>query len=412
MSAAYNIAIVGGGVLGCALARALALKVKLNGIVLLEKEDEVALHASGRNSSVVHSGFHLKPGSLKAQLCVEGARQIADYCREKEVPYQQVGKLVIVSDQSECDRLPELAARALANGLNGARVVDAQEIHEIEPHARGLGGFYSPTDGIIDSRRFVWALAEDATRAGVELKLRCRLLDAREESDHVNVKTNGGDLQAKWLINCAGLYADRVARSFGVGKSYTIIPFRGEYFSLVPEKRKLIRGLIYPMPHPELPFLGVHFTRTVDGGTLIGPNAVLAMGRESYANNQIHWGETASILFTRNFIRMISQPSFFKIALKELKTSLSKRSFIRQAQRLVPEIAASDVQKQPARAGIRAQLVDRSGQLVEDFVIEQTDRSLHILNAVSPGFTSSLAFADYVVAELRRGGYIASTNTH
>lgn len=405
MSKVWNVAVIGGGVLGCAITRALVLKSHLDDIVLLEKENELALHTSGRNSGVIHSGFHLKPGSLKAKLCVEGSQRIADYCIERGIPYQKVGKLVIAANEAECDLLPELERRAKANGLSEARIVDERELREIEPHARGLAGFYSPTDGIIDSRRFVQALAQDAANAGADIKLGHHVAAVYEKDNHLYLKTNKGALQAKLVVNCAGVHADRVARFFGVGTEYIIVPFRGEYYRLLSEKRRLVRALIYPMINPELPFLGVHFTRTVDGEVLIGPNAVLALGRETYINTQIHWGETASILTSPNFIRLISNRNFLRIAVKELKTSFSKRIFVRQAQRLVPGIKLGDFTK--GRAGIRAQLVDRRGRLVKDFVISYTDHSIHILNAVSPGLTSALAFADYVVGQLVERGYIA-----
>lgn len=397
-----NIAVIGGGVLGCAIARRLG-QAGMEDVLVLEKEHDVARHASGRNSGVVHSGFHLKPGSLKAQLCVAGSRRIADYCRERDIPFQQVGKLIVAVNDNEAQRLPELQRRAEANGLRGSRLVSGDDLRGIESAAQGVAGFFSPHDGIIDARRFVKSLAHDARDHGVRFAFDHELIAASERDTCVDLRTSNGSCQARWVINCSGLHADRIAHLFDVGRQYAIIPFRGEYFALPPEQRHLVHGLVYPTADPRFPFLGVHFTRTVHGDVLIGPNAVLAWHREAYGNRDIRLARSLATLANANFIRMATRPGFIRMACRELTTSWSKQAFVREARKLIPAIEGSGIRKH--QAGIRAQLVDRQGRLVMDFTTCSTTRSVHVLNAVSPGFSSSLAFADHIVDQCLQTGY-------
>ncbi len=402
-----GLVIVGAGVLGCALARHLAVERGIRGIVLLEKEDAPGQHASGRNSCVAHSGFHLPPGSLKARVCIEGHRRLAAYCRERGLPFQRIGKLVVACDAAGQRHLPELAQRAAAHGLAGCRLVDRAAMLAIEPHIQGLAGFYSPHDGIFDAAQVVARLAEDARQAGVDVRLGTRVRHVRQGSARVALQLEQGGrsqtLQTKWMVACAGVQADWLAQQCGLARGLRMVPFRGEYFALAEARAKLVRGLVYPVFRPELPFLGVHLTRTVDGRALAGPNAVLAFGRESYRTGDVRWGDCAELLRSPNFWRMALRGDFLAVALGELWTSLSAQAFLDRARTLLPALQPGDLT--PERAGNRAQLVDRQGRLVKDFLLAVQGRTAHVLNAVSPGFTSSLAFARLIARRLIVRGF-------
>ncbi len=400
-----RVTVVGAGVLGCALARLLG--ARHDGVVLLEKESGPGLHTSGRNSCVAHSGFHLLPGSLKARVCLEGQRRLTAYCQERGLPFQRIGKLVVAADETDAAHLPELHRRAQAHGLAGTRLVSREEMRDIEPHVAGVAGFHSPADGIFSARAVVRSLARDARDVGVALHFGTELREVRPRTTSLElVVVQGGAvrvLRTRWLVCCAGLHADRLARRCGLARDLSIVPFRGEYHALAERPAALVRGLVYPVFRPELPFLGVHLTPTVDGRCLAGPNAVLAFGRESYRTGDIRWGDCAELLGAPAFWRMALAKSFLGLALGELHTSVSAGAFLERTRRLLPALQKGELT--PERAGNRAQLVDRKGRLVKDFLFRVRGRSAHVLNAVSPGFTSALAFVELMADRLTQRGF-------
>jgi L-2-hydroxyglutarate oxidase LhgO len=394
----YDAVIIGAGVIGVSIARALALKKPQWKIAVLEKEANVACHTSGRNSGVVHSGFNPKPGTLKARFCVEGNQRITDLSLKKNIPFQRVGTVVLASKSSEIQTLEELLKRGTTNGVPNLKILDTKGLKNVEPFAQGVAALHAPTGGIIDSRKFVEALAEESRECGVSFLFKNRVLGIEENSGRYSIKTDYGKIQAEHIINSAGLYADTIAHMMEVGEEYSIIPFRGEYFSIPSSRSYLVRSMIYHIPDMVYPFLGIHFTRTVNGDILVGPNAVLALGRESYSTRKVYWRETIAIFRDIKFWKLLFKPEFRFIALKGLHTSLSKKAFLREARFLVPALNEKDLMS--GRAGNRAQVVDDDGNLIDDIVIKKKGSTLHILNVVSPGFTCSLPFADYIVEQI------------
>jgi L-2-hydroxyglutarate oxidase LhgO len=389
-----NIAIIGGGIVGCALARELAQR--FDKVLLIEKENGVGLHTSGRNSGVVHSGFNPRPGTLKAQLCVEGARRIRQFCSERKVPFQQVGTLVVARTESELPVLTELKSRGEKNGVPELEILSEKVLREHEPNAKGIAALYSPTGAIVDSQALARAVADDAQESGVNLTLGQEVRRIVEQTGAVQVSTEKDTYTAQLVVNCAGLHADRLGHMMGVGKEYVIAPFRGEYFVVNRPGKPVIRSMVYPIPNPLVPFLGVHLTRTVSGSVLIGPNAVPAFGREAYRRTAVNIKDLAEMLRHRGFWNaFVRNRELIKIAFNELKHSCSKRHFLREASKLVSGLQPQDL-RLGSRVGIRPQLIKSDGNLVEDIVIETTPHSIHILNVVSPGMTSSLAFAKWL----------------
>jgi L-2-hydroxyglutarate oxidase len=388
-----RIIVVGGGIVGLATARRLALLG--HGVTLIEKEADLARHQSGRNSGVVHAGLSYPPGSHKAVLAVRGCESIRRYAEERDLAYRNTGKLVVATSQDEVPALHKLAERAMANGVP-AGLVDADEAREREPHIAGVAWLWVESSGIVDYPAVCRSLAAELATAGGEIRLSTTFLGARSDSRSVRVSTSGGDLEADALITCAGLYADRAARLSGVDPEVRILPFRGEYFDLSPAAGDLVSGLVYPVPDPRFPFLGVHLTRSVHGGVHLGPNALLATAREGYTRGDVDW---------RDLRDVVSWPGWWRLAARnwrpgtaELARSLSRRAFARSASRLVPGIAAADLR--PAPAGVRAQAVRRDGALVDDFLVRQSPRQLHVLNAPSPAATASLEIAGHLAGLL------------
>ncbi|MBI5200660.1 MAG: L-2-hydroxyglutarate oxidase [Elusimicrobia bacterium] len=394
----YDYLVIGGGVTGCALARSLALKHRGAKIAVLEKEGKVAFHTSGRNSGVVHAGYNQKPGTLKAKFCVEGNRRLVEYCRAKSVPVDESGILIVARAQAERATLEELLRRGKENGVPNLRIVDGAEIKRLEPNASGIAALHAPSGSAVDSAFYVEALADDARTAGVEFRLGEGVKRIDERSESYEVRTTDGRLRAKKLFNCAGLYADRLAHQLGAGLPYTIVPFRGEFYYIDEAKAGLIRSMIYSVPDIRYPFLGVHWTRTVHGKVKVGPNAVLAFGREAYGTYQVQPIDVARMTLDSRFWKMLAGADFRRLAGENLKSSLSKTAFLKQAFSLVHGAEAKDFKKGPS--GIRAQLVDTEGKLVDDIVVEKKDNSLHVLNAISPGLTCSLPFADHLAGQL------------
>lgn len=391
-----RIGVVGGGIVGLAVARRLLEQLPGSTVTVLEKEAVVGSHQTGHNSGVVHAGVYYPPGSLKARLCTAGRAQMQAYCLDRGLTYDECGKLVVALMDSERDRLTEISRRAVANGVPGVRTVDGAEISELEPHAVGVAALHSPHTAIVDFSAVARSFAADVMAAGGKVRTGVEVVGAAERPDGVTVATTAGEIAVDQLVVCAGLYADRVAELFGDDPDPRIVPFRGEYHRLRPEARHLVRGLIYPVPDPRYPFLGIHLTRRYDGEVLVGPNAVLALAREGYRRRDVRLRDVRDAVAWPGFRRMARQ--HWRTGLVEYGHSLSKRAFVRQAQRYVPALRPADVV--PAAAGVRAQAVSRAGELADDFVLNHRGRVLHVRNAPSPAATSSLAIAEYVVSAL------------
>jgi L-2-hydroxyglutarate oxidase len=385
-----DVAVVGGGLVG--LASALALAGRGLTVAVLEAEEVLAAHQSGHNSGVIHSGLYYKPGSLKARLCVAGARSLFDLCAEEGVAHERCGKLVVATGASELPRLDELERRGRANGLAGLRRLAGGELREIEPHVAGIAALHVPGTAIVDYKGVAQAYARRLEARGGTVRLGARVTAIREEASELVVETGRGVVRARLLVNCAGLQCDRIARLAGADPQVRIIPFRGEYHDLRPEARPLVRGLIYPVPDPRFPFLGVHLTRRVDGSVEAGPNAVLAWRREGYRKGSFAPRDAASTLAWPGFWRLAARHA--RTAVMEVRRSWSKVRFARDLARLVPAITAADLTA--GGSGVRAQAIDRQGNLVDDFHLVESPRAIHVLNAPSPGATASLAIGEEI----------------
>jgi 2-hydroxyglutarate dehydrogenase len=365
--------------------------------VVVDRAEGVAADQSGHNSGVIHAGVYYAPGSLKARLCVEGARRLYEYCHRRGIDARQVGKLIIAVDRSELPRLEELDRRARANGVAGLRRLSGEEISQLEPHAAGLAALHSPATGIVDFGVVCRRLAEDVTAAGGEIRLGWEVQDIREQGRWVLILGARGEVvQAPTAIFCAGLQADRLAVRAGASPDPRVIPFRGAYLRLRPERRELVRGLIYPVPDPALPFLGVHLTPQVDGEVLIGPSALLVAARDAYRLGRVRAGDLRDTLTWPGTWRMMAR--WWRTGLTELGLAASRQAFAARAARYIPAIEPDDLQ--PAFAGVRAQAVARDGRLVDDFLLSFTPRTLHVRNAPSPAATSALALAELIVDRL------------
>jgi (S)-2-hydroxyglutarate dehydrogenase len=393
MTESCDVLIVGGGIVGLAVALEITKRFPHLRLLLLEKENRVGQHQSSHNSGVIHSGTYYKPGSLKATLCVEGARALVDFCRAHDIPHRVCGKVIVATREDEFPRLEELRRRGEANGLTGLRVIDPAELHEIEPHASGLRALLVPSTGITDYGKVCDKYAELIAAQGGKILTSTAVIGLRPNPGEIAVETTRGAFRANFLINCAGLFSDRISRMAGEKQDVMIVPFRGEYYELIPERSPLVRTLIYPVPDPRFPFLGVHFTRRISGKVDAGPNAVLALKREGYRRSQFSIWDVASSLIFPGFWRMTGQ--HWRSGMDEFYRSLSKAVFVRDLQRLVPEVQADDLI--PGGAGVRAQAVKRDGALVDDFQFVRSDRMLHVLNVPSPAATASLEIARAIV---------------
>jgi (S)-2-hydroxyglutarate dehydrogenase len=394
----YDVAVIGGGIVGVSVANALLDAKPGLRLILLEAESRLGAHQTGHNSGVIHSGLYYKPGSLKAKLCAEGRDAMYRFCEEHSIAHDRCGKIVVATREEELPRLEELHRRGTANGLPGMQWLSPEEIREHEPHATGIRGLYVPTTGIADYKGVVRAMGRMALDRGCELKTAARVIGCGRSNGEIILKTYAGEVRCRSLVNCAGLQSDRVARMCGVDPGVRIIPFRGEYYELIPSRHSLVRNLIYPVPDPRFPFLGVHFTRMATGGVEAGPNAVLALKREGYG-----WLDVRA----RDVMETVTYSGFWKMAGRHWKTgagevwrSLNKNAFVTALQRLLPELKPEDVQ--PAGAGVRAQAVDPEGKLLDDFHIVQAQGMVHVLNAPSPGATSSLSIGKAIAAMARQ----------
>ncbi|MBM2802494.1 MAG: putative oxidoreductase [Deltaproteobacteria bacterium] len=398
MASQYDLTIIGGGILGLATALKISAAHPDIKLLLLEKEAELARHQTGNNSGVIHSGLYYRPGSLKARLCVSGRKELMAFCDASSVPYEICGKVVVAINQVELPRLDELYRRGEANGLKGLEVISPERLKEIEPHATGIKGLLVPQTGIVDYRKVAAAYADKVRDANGDIRLSQRVVGILDRGDEIILQTSGGDYRTKYLINCCGLQSDIVAQMTGGGshqsieEEHRIIPFRGEYYKIAPEREFLVKNLIYPVPDPTFPFLGVHFTRMARGGVEAGPNAVFAYAREGYRHSDIDLGDLWRTLSFKGFWAITGK--YWQTGFGELYRSLSKKAFVRALQKLLPEIGENDLV--PGGAGVRAQAVSASGALVDDFIIKQAQRAIHVLNAPSPGATASLAIGQSI----------------
>lgn len=395
MAEPLRFGVVGAGIIGLAVARELTARGAT--VTVLDKEDRVAAHQTGHNSGVAHAGLYYQPGSLKARLCRRGIGLLEKFCAEHELPYDECGKLVIARTPAELAPLREIQRRATENGVPGLRMLSGPDaLREIEPYATGIAALHSPHTAIVDFAAVARALATDVEAAGGEVRLGFEVVRIAPTSSEVLVSSPSGTLAFDRLVVCAGLHSDRVARLAGDSPGPAIVPFRGEYYRLVPARTSLVKGLIYPVPDPRYPFLGVHFTRRVDGGVDLGPNAVLATAREGYRRGDLSLSDLRETLAWPGFRRLAAR--HWRMGLKELYGSFSKRAFVAAARTFVPELTMADVV--PAPAGVRAQAVDPDGSLVDDFRIGRIGNVVTIRNAPSPGATSALAIAEHITAQL------------
>jgi L-2-hydroxyglutarate oxidase LhgO len=391
----YDLAVVGGGIIGLATARELTRRYPRLSVAGIEKESDFNRHQSGRNSGVIHSGIYYKPGSLKARLCIEGRKLAWEYCDEKGIEYKRIGKLIVALEESELGRLDELWARGHANGVEGLQMLDASAIREREPHCRGIRAIFSPVTCIVDWARVSRSFADDAKAAGVEFFLDAKVEAIRRSGDAIVLHTPRRDVSAKHVITCGGLFSDRLAKMTGCGIDPKIVPFRGDYLVLKPEKTYLVKGNIYPVPDPELPFLGVHFTPRMDGSVWLGPNAVPAFAREGY---------TFATVDPLDLLEMAAYPGFLKLATRfwhvgigEMYRDVVRPAYVAALRRYIPELACEDCL--PGPSGVRAQAMTMNGEIVDDFAFDASDAVLHVRNAPSPGATASLAIAREIVDE-------------
>jgi L-2-hydroxyglutarate oxidase len=392
MASLYDLTIIGGGILGLSTALKITSAHPNIKLLILEKEAELARHQTGNNSGVIHSGLYYRPGSLKARSCVSGRKELISFCDDNAVPYEICGKVVVATRQEELSRLDELHRRGVANGLRDLEIIGTERLKEIEPHATGIKGLYVPETGIVDYRKVAAAYATKVRDANGDIRLSQRVVGILDRPEEIVLQTSGGDYRTKYLINCSGLHSDIVAKMMGSDASggeeeHRIIPFRGEYYKIAPERQFLVKNLIYPVPDPTFPFLGVHFTRMAKGGVEAGPNAVFAYAREGYSHTDINLGDLWRTISFRGFWAITGK--YWQTGFGELYRSLSKSAFVHALQKLLPEIRESDLV--PGGAGVRAQAVSASGALVDDFVIKQSRNAIHVLNAPSPGATASLA---------------------
>lgn len=382
----FDITIIGGGIVGMATAMALSQQTTAR-ILVLESEKRLAAHQTGNNSGVIHSGIYYKPGSLKARNCVEGRVSLYRFCAEHNIPHENCGKVIVALKEDELPALENLEKRGAANGLIGLRRLRPEEIKEYEPHTAGVAGLFVPQTGIVDYAQVVEKFAQIFLGNGGEIRTQTPFHTLTRKSGELILHTPQGDIHTRQLINCGGLHSDRIARACGVDPGLQIIPFRGEYYDLVPEKHYLVKNLIYPVPDARFPFLGVHFTRRVTGGIEAGPNAVLAFKREGYTMSSISIGDVATYASFIGFWRMALK--YWKTGFGEFYRSLSKKAFVAALQKLVPELREEDVHR--SGAGVRAQALEANGSLVDDFRMVEAAGMIHVLNAPSPAATASIS---------------------
>jgi len=391
----YDFAIIGGGIVGLSTAMAIGKRYPNSRILVLEKESQWAFHQTGNNSGVIHSGVYYKPGSFKAKFCRDGCQSMVEFCQEHNLPHEVCGKVIVATEEKELPLLENLYQRGLQNGIKVARIT-AEEVKEVEPHVNCLAGIRVFSTGIADYKQVCMKYAELIRLQGGDLRLNTKVLKIVDVPHGKVLETTQGTFEANCIVNCAGLYSDRIAKMAGVDPKAKIVPFRGEYYELVPEKRYLVNTLIYPVPNPAFPFLGVHFTKMIDGSVHAGPNAVLSLKREGYKKTDFD---------LRDFVEVMTYPAFWKLAskfadegIKEMVRSFSKAVFVQSLQRLIPEVQMDDVI--PTHAGVRAQALMDNGNLVDDFLIIKDENAVHVCNAPSPAATSSLEIGKAVAEQV------------
>lgn len=389
----YDVVIIGGGIIGLSTAMQLAVRCPSSRVAIVEKEAQLATHQTGHNSGVIHSGIYYRPGSWKSRFCVDGVRKLVQFCEENEIEYERCGKTIVATDQSELGRLQNLYERGVANGVEGLELVGPERLREIEPYTSGVQALWAPRTGIVDYVKVASVYAGRFQQHGGDIYTNAPVHKVTSSASGLAVETSQGSLHAKHLVNCAGLYADEVARMTGEETDVRIVPFRGEYYTLRPESQHLVKGLIYPVPDPRFPFLGVHYTRNIHGYVEAGPNAVLAWAREGYRKSDVNIPESWGTVSFPGFWRMSLK--HWRTGIAEMHRSYSKSVFVRDLQKLIPEIRAEDLA--PGGAGVRAQAVARDGSLLDDFSILTGRKAIHVLNAPSPGATSSLAIGEHLV---------------
>lgn len=385
--------MVGGGIVGVAAARELRRRHPDSKVAVLEREGALATHQSGHSSGVIHAGIYYTPGSLKARLCVEGARRMYEYCSERGIDARRDGKVIVATDESELSRLDELERRGLANEVPGLRRIDADELREIEPHAAGISALHSPATGVVDYPAVTRALAEDLTRAGGTIATGCEVRALRAAGESISIEHSAGRTVAGKAVLCAGPWADRLAVEAGADPDPRVVPFRGAYLRLRPDRSDLVRANIYPVPDPDLPFLGMHLTRDPHGEVLLGPTALFVGARDAYRLRRVVPRDLLESLTWPGTRRMMRK--FWRTGLTEMRHAVSMRSFVAECRRYVPELRLEDVQRSH-HSGVRAQAIARDGSLIDDFVVSETERAVHVRNAPSPAATSSLALADLI----------------
>lgn len=388
--------VVGGGIIGLAAARELLARRPGARLALLEREPRFAAHQTGHTSGVVHSGIYYEPGSLKARLCVDGARELRSYCEQREIPFDPRGKLIVAAKPSELSGLDELERRGRDNAVPGLRRVAADQITAIEPHARGVAALHSPATAVVDFAAVARSFAADVVAAGGTVHRGYPVLGSRARGASIAIRHSGGVTEAALAVFCAGLWSDRLAVGAGAPADPRIVPFRGAYLRLRPQRRELVRASVYPVPHPDLPFLGAHLTRGIDGAVLVGPSALIAAARDAYRLWRLRPGDVASTAAWPGTWRLAAR--HWRTGLAELRHAASRRAFAAQATGLVPELRAADLERGPV--GVRAQALGRDGRLIDDFVVHRTERALHVRNAPSPAATSALALASLIADQL------------
>jgi L-2-hydroxyglutarate oxidase LhgO len=390
---AYDMAIIGAGIVGLATAMELLARSPALRLVVLEKETAIARHQTGHNSGVIHSGIYYAPGSLKARLCVAGRAKLLAFCDAHAIPYDLCGKVIVATDAEELPRLDQLAERGRANGVAGLEMIGPERLRELEPHAVGIKALYSPATGIVDFSRVARAYADEVAAHGGEIRTNHRIIAITQRDGHARIETSAGEVTARWIISCAGLEADRIARMTGAPRTPQIVPFRGDYYVLRPERRDWVTGMIYPVPDPRFPFLGVHFTRRMDGAVWLGPNAVLAFAREGYRRRDLNARDLAETLRYRGFRSLARR--YWRTGTEEMYRDFRKAAFLRALQRYMPPLTMADLL--PGPSGVRAQALGDDGALVDDFVVNVEGGALHVRNAPSPAATSSLAIGELIV---------------
>jgi L-2-hydroxyglutarate oxidase len=391
----FDLVVIGGGIVGLATAYRFGQQFPLRSVCVVEKETDLATHQTGRNSGVLHSGIYYRPGSLKAINCRQGKRAMEAFCAEEGIDYEICGKVIVALSEAERPRLEKIYERGQANEVR-CEIIGRERLAELEPHAAGVAAIHVPEAGIVDYAQVCARLGQRVREAGGTIRLGTRVIDLRPDAERTIVETTAGEFAARQIVNCAGLYSDRVAKLTGSAPNAKIIPFRGEYFELKPTAHHLVKNLIYPVPDPAFPFLGVHFTRMIAGGVECGPNAVLAFAREGYGKLTINPGDLVDSLTYPGFLRLAAK--YWRVGAGEMWRSMSKRAFVRALRRLVPEIRSEHLE--PAPAGVRAQAVSPDGAMVDDFHFETTPRAVNVVNAPSPAATSALNIGRLIVDQL------------